>query len=75
MSMEVTLYKHQKEKGDSWNDCDLQFLLNKFDEEIKEFKEEHKPLAKAEELVDIANVCMMLFNRKLWEIAGIQQES
>ena len=64
-AMEVELYKHEKKKGNSWNDCDLQFLLDKLDEEIKEFKDETKPLAKAEEIVDVANICMMLYHRYL----------
>ena len=63
MDMKVTLYRHQKEKGDSWADCDLQFLLDKFEEEIKEFKDEVKPSKKAKELVDVANICMMLYHR------------
>jgi hypothetical protein len=62
-AMSRTLDENQEKKGDSWNDCDLQFLLNKLDEEIKEFKDELKPLAKAEELVDVANICMMLYHR------------
>jgi len=68
MVMGNVLYDHQKTKGDSWHNCDMQFLLDKLDEEIKEFKEEQKPLAKAEELVDIANICMMLYQRyvEIW---------
>lgn len=61
--MQLVLDEHQEEKGNSWNDCNLQFLLDKLDEEIKEFKEELKPLAKAQELVDVANMCMMLYHR------------
>lgn len=61
--MNNKLDENQEEKGDSWNDCDLQFLFDKLDEEIKEFKDEPKPLAKAHELVDVANICMMLYHR------------
>lgn len=63
IAMKVELYKNENEKGNSWCSCDLQFLLDKLDEEIKEFKDESKPLAKAEELVDVANMCMMLYHR------------
>jgi len=66
-AMNNVLDKHQKEKGDSWVDCDIDFLLFKLDEEIKEFKEANRPIAKAEELVDVANVCMMLYNRYIDE--------
>ena len=63
MEMGVVLHRNQKEKGDSWNDCDMQFLVDKLEEEIKEYRDETKPLAKAEELVDVANMCMMLYHR------------
>lgn len=68
MVMGNVLNDHQEKKGNSWHDCDLQFLLDKLDEEIKEFKDEIKPLAKAEELVDVANICMMLYERyvEIW---------
>lgn len=67
--MEIVLYKHQRTKGDSWQDCDLQFLLDKLEEEIKEFKEETKPIRKADELIDIANICVFLHERYIWEWA------
>lgn len=70
MAMETTLKRHEKAKGDSWKTCDITFLENKLIEECNEWaetKDKH-------ELVDIANICMMLFNRKLWEIQGIGSE-
>ena len=67
MAMETTLSRHQKAKGDSWKWCDIEFLENKLHEEYNEWKES----GDKHELVDIANICMMLFNRKLWEINGI----
>ena len=70
MAMESTLKRHEKAKGDSWKTCDIKFLENKLEEEYLEWagnKDKH-------ELVDIANICMMLFNRKLWEIQGIEDE-
>ena len=63
MQMEVILNKHEKEKGNSWTTCDIQFLENKLKEELLEYQKEDKPLAKAEELVDVANMYMMLYNR------------
>lgn len=63
MKMRNVLEENEKQKGNSWASCDLQFLLDKLDEEIKEFKDESKPLAKAEELADVANICMMLYHR------------
>jgi hypothetical protein len=63
MKMRNVLDENEERKGNSWAYCDLQFLLDKLDEEIKEFKDEPKPLAKAEELADVANICMMLYHR------------
>jgi len=73
MYMNNKLDENEEKKGNSWASCDLQFLLDKLDEEIQEFKDEPKPLAKAEELVDVANICMMLHHRyvEIWaEEAG-----
>jgi hypothetical protein len=73
MVMGNVLNDHQEKKGDSWHDCDLQFLIDKLDEEVNEFKEANRPMAKAEELVDVANICMMLYERyvEIWaEKAG-----
>jgi len=63
-AMENTLEKHQKKKGDSWKDCDIEFLENKLVEEYNEWKDSKDK----HELVDIANICMMLYNRKLMSI-------
>ena len=64
MAMETTLSRHQKKKGDSWKTCDIEFLENKL---IEEFEEYQKTRNK-HELVDIANICMFLFNRKIEDI-------
>ena len=65
MSMQATMRKHQKKKGDSWKDCDIVYLENKLVEEIEEYQKDYEP----HELVDIANMCMMLWNRKMWKLA------
>jgi len=67
MAMETTLRRHEKAKGDSWKQCDKNFLYDKLEEEFNEWKESHNK----HELVDIANICMMLFNRELWDFQGI----
>ncbi len=68
MKMRNVLEENEKKKGNSWASCDLQFLLDKLDEEVKEFKEAKRPMQKAEELVDVANICMMLYHRyiEIW---------
>jgi hypothetical protein len=73
MKMRNVLEENEKQKGNSWASCDLQFLLDKLDEEVKEFKEANRPMARAEEIVDVANICMMLYTRyiEIWaEKAG-----
>jgi len=63
--MKSTLDIHQEEKGDSWVNCDIEYLEKKLMDEIGEYEIAERPLHKAEELVDIANMCMMLFHRHL----------
>ena len=65
MQMKVVLHRHEKLKGNSWSDCDIQFLENKLKEEFEEYEDANRHSAKAEELVDIANICMMLYNRHI----------
>ena len=58
-AMETTLRRHRV-KGNSWQRCDIQYLEDRLQDEVKEFSVSHDP----EELVDIANFCMMLWNRQ-----------
>lgn len=58
-AMETYLRMNDESKGDSWKTCDIDFLRNKLNEEIAEWDES----GHAHELCDIANVCMMLWNR------------
>ena len=62
-AMETILSKHDKEKGDSWKECPLWYLESKLKEEMDELlscveKQEQQ------ELIDIANIVMMLWHRK-----------
>jgi hypothetical protein len=68
--MERIMKENDEDKGDSWRDCSVEFLINKLWEEIEEFKHIVSPHIIYEkdnlpekELTDIANVCMMLFHR------------
>ena len=63
--MKLKLALNQEKKGDSWQSCDIQFLELKLYEELDEFYGAKTPMEKAKELVDVANVCMMLNNRYL----------
>ena len=60
-AMENTMKKHDKKKGDSWKTCDILFLEDKLIKEVEEYLDSRDK----KELVDIANMCMMLYNRKL----------
>jgi len=57
--MDKTMNRHQVSKGDSWKTCEISFLKNKLGEEYEEFIETVRP----SELIDIANICMMLHHR------------
>lgn len=61
--MKLTLDLNQERKGDSWKTCKIEFLEGKLCEEIQEYLEAKTPMTKANELVDVANVAMMLYNR------------
>ena len=65
-AMEKKLRQHDEEKG-GWEDCDFPFLFDKLEEEHdevtniieKDFKNNRFP----GELVDLANVCMMIWDK------------
>lgn len=63
--MERVMKKHDKKKGDSWKeegiDCD-DYLWEKLDEEYIECVHESADIKK--ELIDLANVSMMLWWRE-----------
>ena len=63
--MEKVMQKHDRYKKDSWKTCKLDYLEKKLVEEYKEWKDGTKGIPAMDELVDIANVCMMLYHRYL----------
>jgi len=60
IEMDKTMNKHQRRKGNSWKTCSLDFLKHKL---VEEFNEYCKDTNDRKELIDIANMCMMLYNR------------
>ncbi|AKB51762.1 hypothetical protein MSBRW_2509 [Methanosarcina barkeri str. Wiesmoor] len=72
-AMERTMRKHDPEKGESWMYCDLEFLINKLKEEFEEVitsidGEQSPKISKntIDELVDLANIAMMLRYRGIF---------
>ena len=73
MEMEKKLALTDAKYGDSWKSMVIQELLERLRQEWNEFKEsvlfdtrgdpEGIPRYDHEELIDIANICMMLYNR------------
>jgi hypothetical protein len=65
-AMELVLRKHDKEKGDSWKDMspfDLLYILEKEYLELDgEWVEGDKERMRAE-LIDVANIAMMIWHR------------
>ena len=61
--MEKVMQKHDRYKKDSWKTCNLEYLEKKLVEEYKEWKDGNVLCPLKNEVVDIANVCMMLFHR------------
>ena len=65
MDCQEVLDKHSKKKGESWKTCDIDFLREKLEEEVQEWKD--IPFRQLEEeyneLIDIINVATMLAER------------
>lgn len=57
--MERVLSVHDAKKGDSWKELPIHVLDGKLCEEYREANLSHVP----KEYVDVANVCMMLWQR------------
>jgi len=66
--MIIKIEQKEKEKEDSWIRCDLKYLEFALSEEIKEYNES----GDKDELVDIANMCMMIYNRKRFQGVDIE---
>jgi len=61
--MERIMQKHDPVKGDTWKTCPIEFLEEKLEDEFAEYK--HGSFVRDErELIDIANIAMMLWYRK-----------
>ena len=67
--MELKYAEHHPEKGDSWKDCSIAFLWDKFYEEVSEVCEkaaaQYEPMKDTmSELVDVALIVAMLWARE-----------
>lgn len=61
--MRLKLDLNEEKKGNSWTICPIEYLENKRKGEITEVESAVDDYKKAQELVDEANLCMMLFHR------------
>lgn len=59
-AMELMMRFHDPKKGDSWRHCLIGFLESKLLEEVNEYMESKE----TSELLDVANICMMLYMRR-----------
>ncbi len=65
--MEKTMSRHDPQKGDSWKRMSIKQITNLFHKEIIEFREA-KPDYRHHEIIDIANIGMMLWHRMQKEV-------
>ena len=66
LDMERIMSENDATKGNSWKDCDIEYLVDKLGEKYKEWENSldlNSFESDPEELVDLANLCMMLWNR------------
>jgi hypothetical protein len=63
--MKLKLDQNQEKKGDSWVTCPIKNLEQGFYRERFEYVDATNLMEKAKELMDVANFCMMLYNRYL----------
>ena len=63
LAMEQMMSMHDGRKGDSWKTCDLNHLQKKLLEEFAEYIYPDEECFVDAELIDIANICMMLYHR------------
>ena len=59
--MEIVMQKHDARKGDSWKRMDLCYLNKLFQEEIVEYQKAERADVSRDELIDIANIAMMIW--------------
>lgn len=65
IEMEAVMSKHDDRKGNSWKGCEIEYLETKLKTEFEEWKEEMmgRTDKRGDEVIDIANMCMMLWHR------------
>jgi len=61
--MELVLRDHDAIKGETWRTCDGKYLYRRLFEEIGELGIARDDQERRRELIDIANLCMMLWHR------------
>lgn len=68
--MDQKMAVHDDERGDSWKTCEEGYLYDRLMDEIEELKKKCPtprifgiPQKARDEFLDIANFCMMLYNR------------
>lgn len=64
LKAEQKMALHDPHKGDSWKQCEIEFLEDKLREEVKEYFDTSAHIrTRAMELPDIVNICAMLYAR------------
>jgi len=61
--MEKVMQMHDRYKKDSWKTCKVEYLEKKLVEEYKEWQDITMGCNAKDEVIDIANICMMLYHR------------
>lgn len=61
--MEDVMRINDDKKGDSWKDCEISFLESKLIVDFAEWLQTRNYNLSKNEVIDIANYCMMLFHR------------
>jgi hypothetical protein len=59
--MEKKMASHDRERGESWKQCSLEYLRARLSEEVIE---SYVPNADPREVIDVANFCMMIFHNR-----------
>ena len=72
IEMDKIMNKHQHKKGNSWKTLDIDFLKTRL---VQEFNEYCKDTNDRKELIDIANMCMMLYDRIIpWKFSESNED-
>ena len=62
-AMESIMKRHDGTKGDSWKTVSIKHLEECLEREFEEWKSDKKTVIGKREVIDVANICMMLFHR------------